>query len=63
MMIEQYIILALLIVCAGVSSYYIGWREGVGHGSMSLLELLIKEGVYDKDKKLTTVIIEDDPSG
>ncbi len=63
MLIEQMLILGLVVIAAGVSSYFIGWKEGVGYGSLSLLELLIKDGVYDKEKKHTTVIIEDDPSG
>ena len=60
-MLIEYLILSSVVIACGVTSYYIGWKEGVKYGSQVLLDHMLDAGSYDAEKKQTTIIIEDTP--
>jgi len=60
-MLIEYLILSAVVLACGVTSYYIGWKEGVKYGSQVLLDHMLEAGSYDAETKSTTIIIEDTP--
>ena len=56
----EYILLVLVVVGAGYSSYGIGWAKGVRLGTEKVVDHLLRHGEYDPVNKLTICKIEDE---